>query len=155
MTSNTAEYMRQYRQEHRDAIRAKDREYRQANLERLRAEARAYAVANPAEAAERHRNWFNGLRAAVFGHYGERCACCGATDDLVIDHVNGNGEEHRSDLFGHRPRWNGKTASTASFYRWLVSSGFPPGFQTLCRPCNSSKRRGTKCRLQHQEVRHQ
>jgi len=34
--------------------------------------------------------------------------------------------------------------------RWLVKNGFPEGFQTLCRPCNVSKKRGTRCRLKHQ-----
>ena len=29
------------------------------------------------------------LRAAVLNHYGQKCACCGATGDLTIDHIPG------------------------------------------------------------------
>ncbi len=37
-------------------------------------------------------------------------------------------------------------------YRWLIRNGFPEGFQTLCMPCNSSKRDGDRCRLGHAEM---
>ena len=154
MSGNTTEYSRRYREANRERLRASDLAYRQANRETLRAYSRAYGQADPERAAIRHREWFGALRTAVFGHYGKSCACCGATERLSIDHVDGDGAEHRDGLFGHRPRWNGRTASTASFYRWLVANDFPPGFQTLCRRCNLSKSRGGACQIRHQEVRH-
>jgi len=82
-------------------------------------------------------------RAQVLEHYGTVCACCGTTDDLTIDHINGDGQEHRKELFGSTK------AQPAAFYRWLVRSGFPDGFQTLCRLCNSSKGQGGRCRRWH------
>lgn len=82
-------------------------------------------------------------RAAVFGHYGTSCACCAATEDLSIDHVNGDGAEHRAELFG-----NERSAGVV-FYRWLIAERFPPGYQTMCRPCNRSKGDGPACRLDH------
>ena len=85
--------------------------------------------------------WSGNLRAQVFAHYGTECACCGTTEDLSIDHVNGNGREHREELFGN-PRGN-----RDGTYRWLIKMGFPGGFQVLCRPCNSSKGRGEYCRM--------
>lgn len=80
-------------------------------------------------------------RAAVLAHYGQVCACpgCGATDDLTIDHVNGGGEAHRAAL-GVR---------SSGFYAWLIGKGFPPGYQTLCAPCNQSKHDGRASRLDH------
>ena len=107
MSINSPEYNRQYRQAHRERLRENNRAYRQANLERLRARDRAYTQANHERAAERHREWFAQLRVAVFQHYERSCACCGSTDRLTIDHVNGDGQEHRQELFGHRPpvRW--------------------------------------------------
>ncbi len=36
-----------------------------------------------------------------------------------------------------------------AIYHWLVVNGFPPGFQTLCGPCNRSKGRGSACRIDH------
>ena len=82
------------------------------------------------------------LAAIVFNHYGWQCACLGCNDpDLTIDHIDGNGQRHREELYGDPRR--GSTA----FYRWLIANGFPDGYQTLCRGCNSSKRARTHCRL--------
>jgi hypothetical protein len=73
--------------------------------------------------------------AQVFDHYRLRCACCDAIDDLTIDHVTGR-------------NWDGgPPTATPQFRRWLVSNGFPGGYQTLCRPCKASKRSGLRCRI--------
>ena len=83
--------------------------------------------------------WRQAQRDAVFDHYGRVCACpgCGATDDLTIDHVNGGGEQHRRQLNG------------MNLYRWLVVTGFPAGFQVLCRSCNLAKGRNPACLVDH------
>lgn len=90
------------------------------------------------------RDYLQGIKALVFEHYGAACACCGSEHDLTIDHVNGDGKEHRREF----------SRSWQAIYRWLINTGFPEGFQTLCRPCNASKGRGVSCRLDHsvQEV---
>lgn len=84
------------------------------------------------------------VRDKVLDHYGRACACCGSTEDLTVDHVDGDGAQHRLELFG-KPRG---TESTG-LYRWLAENGFPEGFQVQCRPCNSSKQGGPACRLSH------
>ena len=78
-------------------------------------------------------------REAVFDHYGRVCACCGSTENLTVDHVNGDGSAHRAKI-GH---------GSARLYRWLVVNGFPDGFQILCAPCNVSKGRRKSCRIDH------
>jgi len=78
-------------------------------------------------------------REAVFDHYGRACACCGATGNLTVDHVDGNGNAHRAKI-GY---------GSARLYRWLVSNGFPDGFQILCGPCNVSKGCRKSCRIDH------
>lgn len=80
----------------------------------------------------------------VFAHYGTSCVCCGTTENLSIDHIDGNGHEHRTAIFG---KSQGRAGNT--FYWWLVKQGFPPGYQTLCRRCNTSKGRGRRCILDH------
>lgn len=89
-------------------------------------------------ARNRHRERDNARvdagRQAVLEHYGRVCACCGATEGLSVDHVGGRAPEHR-----HLP--------PRDLRRWLVVNGFPPGFQLLCIPCNSSKGRGARCRI--------
>ena len=110
----------------RSCVADYDREYHQANRDRRLAHMRLYNA---------H------IRALVFNHYGHVCACCSTDKKLQIDHINGNGAQHRAELFGD-PRKSGDR-----FYHWLVNNGFPDGYQPLCRPCNTSKGEGTHCRL--------
>src|SRR5271170_1236559 len=92
-------------------------------------------------------------RAAVFEHYGAACACCGATEELALDHVHGDGNKHR--------RSTGCGGGT-SFHAWLLTRNFPaecePGgefeLQTLCIPCNTSKATGDHCRMHCTEHDH-
>jgi len=138
--------------------READRQRRAANPEKAREDERRRWAANPEKAREaghrwraanrerlraRSRRYDDAIRQAAFGHYGRECACCGATENLTIDHVDGSGAAHRTALFG-----NGDVAG-ARFWLWLVKNWFPPGFQSLCRPCNASKAQGDCCRLDH------
>jgi hypothetical protein len=77
---------------------------------------------------------FRRLKHDVIAAYGGKCACCGESGlpFLTLDHIDGTGKEHRSSL-------------TSSFYRWLRSNGFPPGFQVLCWNCNMGKGEGLLC----------
>jgi hypothetical protein len=96
---------------------------------------------------QRHRKPGGGLavvwslaRAQVFAHYGESCACCGSVDQLCIDHIAGGGSKHRAEL---------GLPGGKRFYAWLALSGFPPGYQVLCKPCNDNKSSGARCPLEH------
>lgn len=82
------------------------------------------------------------IQALVFNYYGWRCACCGTTRMLSIDHVAGGGNEHRETLLG-------RNAGATRFYAWLIEQGFPAGYQTLCKPCNTSKADRAHCTLDH------
>ena len=90
------------------------------------------------------RAWRESVRARVFGHYGSTCACCGTAERLSIDHVNGDGKQHREEVLGEGRAWD-----SYAFYRWLIRNGFPDGLQTLCFPCNQSKGTRERCRLDH------
>ena len=155
------EYQRQYYQANGQAVRDYQRQYRGANPGKLRERDRRYLEANPEKVAETyrqwqeanrekikedHRRWFSGLREAVYDHYGRMCTCpgCYAVEDLTIDHINGDGAQHRQELSGD-PRGGGARV----IYLWLIRENFPPGFQTLCRRCNISKGRGVRCRINH------
>lgn len=129
----------------RERVRERDRAWYAANPERARERAREKYAANPEPGREHHRRERARLRAEVFSHYGDVCACpgCGATEDLTIDHIDGSGGEHRQELFGKR------NAAGVRFYEWLIKQGFPDGYQTLCRLCNRSKASGERCRLNH------
>jgi hypothetical protein len=128
VTENTSRAVREPAQleTRRKKGREKSARYRARHLDAVRAHDRDRAAA---------------MRQLVFGHYGDRCACCGSADDLTLDHVAGNGREHRLTLFGNPNR------AGHPFYRWLIAAGFPDGYQPLCRRCGSSKHRGPACRL--------
>jgi hypothetical protein len=116
---------------HREAERERNRLYREVNRQEQNEKGRRYREAN---------------RRQVLGHYSPGtspcCACCGSTRDLTIDHVNGDGREHRRELFG-------ASGCGHQFYVWLIAEDFPPGYQVLCQPCNSSKGNGQHCLLDH------
>jgi len=109
-----------------------------------RSRSRRHYEDNFAAAAEQKRKYQASFRSQVFDHYGQVCACCGTTENLSIDHAGSDGRSHREQLFG---KSQGRASS--GFYFWLVKQGFPPGYQVLCRPCNSSKGRSERCRLDH------
>jgi hypothetical protein len=117
----------------------------QTQCRKCRADNAREKYASTAKAVcERIRKASETLRVAVFGHYGQACACCGSSDDLTIDHINGGGQAHRDQLAN-----GGRGGHGGQFCRWLIKNGFPEGFQALCRPCNASKKEGSRCNLDH------
>lgn len=83
------------------------------------------------------------LKQSVLGYYSSqsfRCACCGESerDFLVIDHIEGHGNEHRKQIFG-------RAQAGYAFYDWLIKRGYPQGFQVLCCNCNMSKGKHGTC----------
>ena len=119
---------------HRQAIRENypDRERRVAHERYLRLR----------DEIIRYNNNRNQERKALLvAHYSNntnRCACCGESEVrfLTIDHINGNGSEHRK---------SSKCGTGSNFYRWLIREGMPKGYQALCYNCNSARARHGKC----------
>jgi len=138
---------RRYAQSHPESGRERSRRYRAAHAEAVRDQAAQYRASNPEVVKDSSRRWRASLRGAVFDHYGWACACCGSKRQPTIDHINGNGGHHREELFD-----DGRAGNGDRFYGWLRANGFPDGFQTLCRPCNTSKADRPHCRLNHQET---
>jgi hypothetical protein len=79
--------------------------------------------------------WNKKIRFEVLENYGELfCRYCGEPDKrlLSLDHVNGDGKEHRKKI-GVR--------SGTGFYCYLKKHGYPndPPLHILCKSCNSKK----------------
>lgn len=70
-------------------------------------------------------------KQTVINYYGGKCSCCGESvlQFLAIDHINGNGNEERKRI---------KKAGSG-FYKWLIDSNFPEGYQVLCHNCNMGR----------------
>ena len=80
-------------------------------------------------------------KALLVAHYSNstnRCACCGESDVrfLTIDHINGNGSQHRK---------SSGCGTGATFYNWLIKAGMPEGYQVLCYNCNLARTWHGKC----------
>lgn len=85
----------------------------------VRAKSRAYG-----KAARRK------LRNELLEAYGGKCACCGESrkEFLAIDHVNGDGGQHRKEV------------GARGVYNWLRKNGYPKnGFRLLCHSCNLAR----------------
>lgn len=138
-------YMREYKATHRQKTAAKHAERRCCHSDCLKPAApnkkscekhleRQRSQSTPERRADVMRR-YRETKAQVFEAYGgARCACCG--DDhlefLSIDHINGDGAQHR------RQMTNGRSRVYGNIYGWLKTNGFPPGFRVLCMNCNFS-----------------
>jgi hypothetical protein len=119
----------------REAVYERKRAQRAANLERYQARERQWRVAN----RERRLELLRGLRGEALLIYGDgSCAECGYRPDdvteLELDHVNGDGAEHRRQL------GLGRSAGRQFVIR-LRARGWPndPPLQTLCHDCHVAK----------------
>lgn len=95
-------------------------------------------IENAKTAKERRQR----LKLAAFHAYGgSKCACCGDEhlEFLSIDHLDGDGAEHRRSLIKEKG-WKSKTGNMCGhhFYLWLKQNNYPPGFRVLCMNCNFS-----------------
>lgn len=71
----------------------------------------------------RHNNRLRRLK--VIEHYGGKCECCGESkpEFLEIDHINGNGKEHRG-VVGR------------GIIGWIIRNNYPTDLRLLCANCN-------------------
>ena len=130
---NLEERRKKYK-ENKDEINRKRREYSKNPKVRKRKSIsyNKWRVDNLEKAKKITNDSVNKYRAnkkkLVFDHYGRKCVCCGEENEgfLTIDHIKGNGTNHRKEIGNH-------------IEIWLVKNNFPEGFQTLCFNCNWGK----------------
>jgi hypothetical protein len=90
----------------------------------------------------------------VLFHYGgnlPKCACCSEShvEFLTLDHIKGDGAEHRRQITGDPRKCSGH-----HIYAWIIKNNFPEGFQVLCCNCNMAKGRSKVrfCPVHHPEL---
>lgn len=111
--------------------RERARAFRQQNLcscGRLLAEGKKTCE----DCIQRNKENHQRIRKIVLEHYGGCCVCCGVSEFefLAMDHKEGNGNQHRLSVTGHKK---------AIPYRWYIQNNFPSEFQILCHNCNVAK----------------
>jgi hypothetical protein len=94
-----------------------------------------YRESNPETISKRKFVARFNFKKQVISHYGGKCTCCGQDDinKLTIDHINGDGAEHRKEI------------NYKNIYEWLVKNNYPDGFTVLCFNCNCAKRKYEIC----------
>lgn len=107
--------------------------YRQSGYRKLCWKCRIYHP-NPEKYKQSRRDQKRLLKIETLKHYGGVCVCCGESNllFLTIDHINGNGGQHRRQL----GMGNG---GGHVFYQWLKNNHFPNGYQVLCFNCNCGR----------------
>lgn len=96
--------------------------------------------------AEYKKSYAEKYKTLVLNHYcnnNPQCICCGQKqrEFLTVDHIHGNGAEHRKQIHGN-------------IYVWLVKHNYPEGYQIMCINCNVCKGNVDKpyCRVHHPEI---
>lgn len=88
------------------------------------------------------------LKEQTIMEYGGKCVCCADRNVifLTMDHIDGNGAEHRKTI-------NSKYKMTGvKFYRWLRQQGYPKdNYRILCFNCNFAMHVLGKC--PHQDTK--
>lgn len=94
------------------------------------------------------------LRDEVTAAYGGKCAECGkpgrvgfgTPDALHVDHVSGDGHEHRASL--------NRRGAGVNTYVWLRRNGWPASVQLLCEPCHKAKTARERAERDSEETLH-
>ena len=131
MSFKNLEARREYYKKNKDKINAKRREYCKSpeTKKRIKEYNTYYRKKNRDKINENSKlyslTYREKIKNMVFEHYGKECACCGEKNQyfLTIDHINGDGRNHRKKI-------------KIQLNSWLVKNNFPEGFQTLCLNCN-------------------
>ena len=115
-----------WNREHQSVVSARIREIKKQNPEKYKKIQADWKAKNPDYEARKIER----RRGLVFNYYGglfPHCECCGEShwEFLTIDHINGDGAEHRKQIKGN-------------LYLWLIQNNFPDGFRILCMNCNWS-----------------
>lgn len=117
------------------------KEYKKKRADQIR----EWRLKNPERFHATQKRAYDKMRQEVLEHYSNgdvKCICCGERKAifLQIDHIAGNGSDHRREI-----KAKGQTLGGNSFVYWLKKNGFPEGFQILCANCNYAKRQKPEC----------
>ena len=111
-----------------EVARTRAAAWRAANPERVRAAQAAWANTHPGGGRAASARAHTRRRLAALAALGGCCVQCGSTDSLEIDHIEGDGGEHR--------RVEGQSA----YLLRLASTGkADPRLQLLCHDCHATK----------------
>jgi hypothetical protein len=132
--------VREYHHIHRDQLNVQAKQKRLGDHERFKEyernrgiKRRVWKEQNKEKLRALGRLYRDRIKLEAIKHYSPEscCARCRIADIdvLTIDHIKGNGHQHRKMLGGGRLK----------FYYWLRKNNYPEGYQVLCLNCNWKK----------------
>jgi len=162
MAFDLEQYHKQYYQDHAEILKQRSRQWEKDNPERARQNHIRYYQDNAEIIKQRAK--LNSApirimqRISVFTYYGMKCELCNETrlGALNIDHIDGNGRQHRKTFNGDINRL---------LYNQYSRTGiWPSGYRTLCanhnwieylnsRPPLSQSRKSIKAREKSVQVK--
>lgn len=112
-----------------EKVHARQRKYQVENRQKLTDRARIRRSKKRAECNAKSKEYRRKVRFEVLDHYGGLCECCGEArkEFLALDHINGDGAEHR------------RTVKGSKIALWARKNGFPSILRVLCHNCNASR----------------
>ncbi len=128
-----------YYQTHKAQIQKQKTLHYQSHKREMNTKSLAYLHDNPEKLTQfriKQKEHNERLKIEVLTHYGNgkfACVKCGENrfPCLSIDHIEGNGAEHRL---------SSKGMMGSKIYRWLKANNYPEGYQTLCMNCQWVKK---------------
>lgn len=105
---------------------------------------RKWHIKNRERNLKKQKEYHWKIKLEVLNKYSKntmQCECCGVKEVkfLTIDHINGGGTKHRTQIKHHR------------IHIWLKMNDFPEGYRVLCHNCNQAVGIYGKC--PHQEIK--
>ena len=105
------------------------RDYYHKNKSKVRNTTEKWKKKNQIRVNIAHKKYVRKIRIEVINHYGGKCNCCGEKqfEFLCIDHIFGNGNQHR------------KLISSQALPHFIKKNNYPDEFQILCYNCNAAR----------------
>ena len=130
---------REYRANNREQIKEYNREWQASNRERIKASRRDYEARNQERITSYQHKRRTDDNRELLELLGNECKCCGEAylPALAVDHVNGDGAEHKKEL-----RYN---PSHSYFLKHLKAGTLKRPIQLLCHNCNIAKGTDLTC----------
>lgn len=132
--TEVAEWCKAYYQAHKTDVLAQHKKYNQAHQVERAEYGKKHHQNHKAENTEWYKKHSLQIKTDALAHYGKdgkpACVKCGYSeniDGLALDHINGNGREHRRSI------------NKTSIYLWTIQNNYPKDFQTLCGTCHLIK----------------
>jgi hypothetical protein len=131
-------HQKEYSLKNKEKIKIKGKKYYQENKKEIDKYNKEYRIKNRAKINENKKKYRARIKKEVLSFYSKgklECRCCKEDiyEFLTIEHINGNGAQHRKEM------------PSSNIYLELKKNKFPKGYEVLCYNCNCAKGVLGKC----------